>query len=112
MGEDRHGSINIAPGSSGRLSPNLLLDVSYVGNYGIWWYTGALTNLNYLSTATLSQYGLSLNNPANLATLLAPIGSAAAGPFQNKIPFTGFPLTATVAQSLRPSRSLTPASMF
>ena len=82
--------------------PNLLLDVSYVGNYVIWWYTAALTNLNYLSNAILSQNGLSLNNPANLATLVAPIGSAAAGPFQNRIPFTGFPLTATVAQSLRP----------
>jgi len=82
--------------------PNLLLDVSYVGNYVIWWYTAALTNLNYLSNAILSQNGLSLNNPANLATLLAPIGSAAAGIFQNRIPFTGFPLTATVAQSLRP----------
>jgi hypothetical protein len=79
-----------------------LLDVSYVGNYGIWWYTAALTNLNYLSNAILSQNGLSLNNPANLATLVAPVGSAAAGVFQNRIPFAGFPLTATVAQSLRP----------
>src|SRR5579863_5123248 len=81
---------------------DLVVEVSYVDNYGIWWYTAALTNLNHLSNAILSQDGLSLNNPANLATLLAPIGSAAAGPFQNKIPFTGFPLTATVAQSLRP----------
>jgi len=85
---------------------DLMVDVSYVGNKGIWWATsvvgGALTNLNYLSTSLLSQYGLSLNNPANLATLVAPIGSAAAGPFQNKIPFTGFPLTQTVAQALRP----------
>ncbi len=81
---------------------DLVVDASYVGNYGIWWYTSALTNLNYLSNSILSQNGLSLNNPANLATLLAPIGSAAAGVFQNKIPFAGFPLTATVAQSLRP----------
>jgi len=43
-----------------------------------------------------------LNNPADLATLLAPIGSAAAGRFQNKLPFPNFPLSATVAQSLRP----------
>ncbi len=84
------------------VAPNLVVDASYVGNYGIWWYTAALTNLNYLSTSILSQYGLSLNNPADLATLLAPIGSAAAGRFQNQVPFAGFPLTATVAQSLRP----------
>ena len=61
-----------------------------------------LTNYNYLSNAILSQYGLSLNNPADLATLLAPIGSAAAGRFQNQLPFAGFPLGASVAQSLRP----------
>jgi hypothetical protein len=88
------------------VAPNLVLDVSFVGNKGIWWDTsttgGALTSLNYLSTPILSQYGLSLNNPADLAILLAPIGSAAAGPLMDKIPFTGFPLTATVAQALRP----------
>jgi hypothetical protein len=81
---------------------DLVVEASYVGNYGIWWYTGALTNLNYLSTSILTQNGLSLNSPADLATLLAPVGSAAAGRFQNKLPFTGFPLTGTVAQSLRP----------
>ena len=30
------------------------------------------------------------------------IGSSAAGRFQNKLPYAGFPLTSTVAQSLRP----------
>ena len=64
---------------------DLVVQASYIGNRGIWWptYLGApLTNYNYLSTDILSQYGLSLNNPADLATLLAPIGSAAAGRFQ------------------------------
>ncbi len=90
--------------------PNLLVEASYIGNRGIWWPsylspTGApyvLVNYNYLSNAILAANGLSLNNPADLATLLAPIGSTAAGRFQNKLPFAGFPLTATVAQSLRP----------
>jgi len=88
---------------------DLLVEASYIGNRGIWWSSslsavgaGSLVNYNYLSTAILNQYGLSLNNPADLATLLAPIGSAAAGRFQNKLPFANFPLTATVAQSLRP----------
>ena len=89
------------------LTNNLLVDVSYVGNRGVWWptynATGGQMNLyNWLSPQLLSSYGLSLTNPADLAMLLAPIGSAAAGPFQNKLPFPGFPLTATVAQSLRP----------
>ena len=97
--------------------PNLLVEASYIGNRGIWWpLTGTaapvpsstmitnatLTSYNYLSTSILNANGLSLNNPADLATLLAPIGSPAAGRFQNKLPFSNFPLTATVAQSLRP----------
>jgi len=82
---------------------NLVVEASYIGNRGAWWTAvGPLTNYNYLNTTMLNQYGLSLNNPADLATLLAPIGSVAAGRFQNKIPFAGFPLTATVAQALRP----------
>jgi hypothetical protein len=88
------------------IARDLVLDASYVGNKGIWWATsttgGALTSLNYLSNGILTANGLSLNNPADLAILLAPIGSAAAGPLQNHIPFPGFPLTATVAQALRP----------
>jgi len=84
---------------------DLVVQASYIGNRGIWWHTYAgqpLTNYNFLSTSILSQYGLNLNNPTDLATLLAPIGSASAGRFQNRLPFAGFPLTATVAQSLRP----------
>jgi hypothetical protein len=89
------------------VAPNLLVEASYIANRGAWWpnYLGAaapLVNYNYLSTPILNQYGLSLNNPADLAILLAPVGSPAAGPFMDHLPFAGFPLTATVAQSLRP----------
>jgi hypothetical protein len=55
-----------------------------------------------LSPQLLSTYGLSLNNPADLAILSAQVGSPSAGPFMDKLPYAGFPLTATVAQSLRP----------
>ena len=81
---------------------NLLVEASYIGNRGIWWTNNSLVNYNYLSTAILNQYGLSLSNPADIAILSAPLNSPTAGRFMNKIPFTGFPLTATVAQSLRP----------
>jgi hypothetical protein len=93
---------------------NLVVQASYIGNHGIWWptYVGtALTNYNYLSTSILSQYGLNLNNPADLATLLAPISSSAAGRFQNQLPFAGFPAGATVAQSLRPLPQFTTISL-
>lgn len=87
------------------LAANLVVQASYVGNRGIWWptYVGsALTNYNYLSNSILAANGLSLSNPADLAMLLSPIGQPGAGRFQNKLPFPGFPLTASVAQSLRP----------
>ncbi|MBV9402084.1 MAG: TonB-dependent receptor [Bryobacterales bacterium] len=87
------------------LARDLVVQAAYIGNRGIWWptYVGsALTNYNYLSTAILNQYGLNLNNPSDLAILLAPVGSAAAKQFQNHLPFAGFPTTLSVAQSLRP----------
>jgi hypothetical protein len=81
---------------------NLVVEASYVANRGIWWTNNTLVNYNYLSTAILSSNGLSLDNPADRTILGAQVGSAAAGRFQNKLPYTGFPLTSTVAQSLRP----------
>ena len=69
-----------------------------------------LTNYNFLSSDILSHYGLNLNNPADRA-LLAPLGSAAAGRFQNQLPFAGFPLSGTVAQSLRPLPQFTTISL-
>jgi Carboxypeptidase regulatory-like domain/TonB dependent receptor-like, beta-barrel len=93
---------------------DLVVQASYIGNRGIWWptYVGQpLTNYNFLSADILNQYGLSLSKPTDLATLLAPIGSAAAGRFQNRLPFAGFPLSGTVAQSLRPLPQFTTISL-
>ena len=42
------------------------------------------------------------SNSADRAILAAQLNSAAAKQFQNKIPYTGFPVTSSVAQSLRP----------
>jgi len=89
---------------------NLVVETAYVGSRGVWWapagaagnIAGTLVNYNYLPPQLLSAYGLDINNAADRAILNAQVGSAAAGRFQNKIPFAGFPLTATVAQSLRP----------
>jgi hypothetical protein len=89
---------------------NLVVEAAYVGSRGIWWapagasgaIAGPLLNYNYLSPQLLSSYGLSLDNAADQKILTSPLNSAGAGRFQNKIPFAGFPLTASVAQSLRP----------
>jgi len=89
---------------------NMVVEAGYVGTRGVWWapagaagnIAGTLVNYDYISPDLLSNYGLNINNAADRNTLTAQVGSAAAGRFQNKIPFAGFPLTATVAQSLRP----------
>src|SRR5581483_10254916 len=67
--------------------PNLLLDVSYVGNRGAWWLSSILDNYNAITPQTLSAAGLDINNPTDRAILRAPISSAAAGRFQNKLPY-------------------------
>ncbi|HSP68181.1 MAG TPA: TonB-dependent receptor [Bryobacteraceae bacterium] len=85
------------------ISRDLVVEASYVGNRGVWWRTASLTNYNALTPqGLLSNYGLDWSNAADRSILSAQVGSAAAGRFQNKIPYAGFPTTQTVAQSLRP----------
>src|SRR5262249_24485297 len=81
---------------------DLVVDAAYVGNRGAWWLSTTLVNYNALTPEVLLAQGLDLNSSPDLAILRAPIGSAAAGRFQNNLPYPGFPLTSTVAQSLRP----------
>src|SRR5215510_13096664 len=91
---------------------DLVIDAAYVGNRGAWWLSTTLVNYNALTPQMLLAYGLDLNNAADLAILRAPINSTAAGRFQNRPPYSAFPPTSTVAQSLRPypqfSSGLTP----
>lgn len=82
--------------------PNLMLDVSYVGNRGAWWLSTILDNYNAITPQILAANGLDINNATDRAILRAPLSSTAAGRFQNKVPYAGFPVTSTVAQSLRP----------
>jgi hypothetical protein len=84
------------------LTRNTVVEASYVGNRGAWWLSSVLDNYNALSVDTVQAAGLDINNAADRAILRAQIGSTAAGRFQNKLPYAGFPLTSTVAQSLRP----------
>ena len=85
------------------ISRDLVVEASYVGNRGVWWRTSSLTDFNALTPQSLlANYGLDWSNPADRAILAAQLNSAAAGRFQNKVPYAGFPLTQTVAQSLRP----------
>jgi hypothetical protein len=102
-------------GAQREIVRNLVLDAAYVGNRGIWFssyspfaFTPAI-NYNANTPQALLADGLDITTASARAILAAPIGTAAAGPFFDKLPYAGFPLTATVAQSLRPFPQFTTA---
>ena len=82
---------------------NLLVEATYVGNRGAWWNAPGLIDVNAISQQALTARGLSLSSAADRTLLNSPLNSPlAAQRGFNTPPFPGFPLTATVAQSLRP----------
>jgi hypothetical protein len=85
------------------IAGNLVVEANYVGNRGVWWNAPGLVDVNALSPQRIAAAGLSLNNPADVTLLGSRLNSptAIAAGFGNP-PYAGFPLTATVAQSLRP----------
>jgi len=85
------------------LMRDLMVEASYVGNRGVWWNAPGLIDVNALTPQRIAAAGLSLNNPADVQLLSSTLGSALAiSRGFSKPPFTGFPTTLTVAQSLRP----------
>jgi hypothetical protein len=84
------------------IGKDFVVEAAYVGNRGAWWYSPSLIDVNGLTPERLKLFGLDINNAGDQAILKAPLNSANAGAFRNKVPYTGFPTTATVAQSLRP----------
>ena len=74
-----------------------------MGNRGVWWGARVSMDVNALTPQILAALGLNLNNPADLQLLISPVNSAlAVSRGFSKLPYPGFPSTATVAQSLRP----------
>src|SRR5205823_4669699 len=85
------------------LANNLAIEASYVANRGVWWYAPALIDENALTTQAIAAHGLDINNTADQNLLKSALNSTLASQRGfNKAPYAGFPLSATVAQSLRP----------
>jgi len=82
--------------------PNLLVEATYVGNRGAWWNAAGLICTNCTTPETLAAYNLNLSNTADRTLLASPVGSATAAARGFGLPYSGFPLSATVAQALRP----------
>ena len=85
------------------LTPNIAVEAAYVGNHGVWLQQGGSWDMNALTPAEIAQHGLNINNAADRTLLTSPLNSALAiSRGFNSPPYTGFPLTLTVAQALRP----------
>jgi hypothetical protein len=84
------------------LARDLLVEATYVGNRGAWWNAAYLIAPNAIQPFNLAAYGLSLKNPSDLQILAAPLLSSIASSRGFGPPYPGFPLSATVAQTIRP----------
>ena len=84
------------------IARNLVVEASFVGNRGIWWNAPTQVSYNALTPQRLQQFGININNPADVALLNQPLNSATVIARGFKAPYVGFPTTATLAQSLRP----------
>jgi hypothetical protein len=79
------------------------VEASYVGNRGAWWEANDLINVNALTPERIAAFGLDVNNADDRKLLTSPLNSTlAAQRGFNKPPYADFPMTSTVAQSLRP----------
>jgi hypothetical protein len=81
---------------------NLAVDVTYVGNRGVWWQAPALLNLNANTPERLRSFGLDMNSAADRALLLSTIAQPAVAARGFRSPYPGFPPNQTLAQALRP----------
>jgi hypothetical protein len=84
------------------LARNLLVEATYVGNRGVWWNAGGMIAPNALQPQTLLADGLNLNNASDRTLLASPLLSSIAISRGFGPAYPGFPLSATVAQALRP----------
>jgi hypothetical protein len=86
-----------------QITPNLVVEAAYVGNHGVWLQSSSYWDNNALTPQRIAQAGLNINNAADRTLLTSPLNSAlAASRGFSTPPYLGFPMTLTVAQSLRP----------
>jgi len=82
---------------------NLIVEAAYVGNRGAWFEANGLYDINALTPARLKSFGFDVTSAADRTLLISRLDSAAArADARVKIPYAGYPLSTTVAQSLRP----------
>lgn len=84
------------------ITRDLVVELAYVGNRGVWYEAVGLVDLNANSPERLKSFGLDIANPADRTLLTSRLDSPLAKSRGFGAPYAGFPLSTTVAQSLRP----------
>jgi hypothetical protein len=84
---------------------NLVIEASYVGNRGAWFYSPLLDTMsaNSLGGGQLARYGFDISKEADRSLLGQNIGGNAAAAARGIVaPYAGFPGTQQVGQAIRP----------
>ncbi len=92
-----------------QLSNDLMLEANWVGNRGAWisqpsgiFASNTLVNLNAINPATLAARGIDPATSAGQSLLLSTFASGKPQAAGFNVPYAGYPMSATLAQSLRP----------
>ena len=92
------------------INNNLVVELAYVGNRGVWEMSGdqgnlGLLQLNALSAARLAKSGLDPTNPIDAYTLETPFNTTGANSATSRgftVPYNTFPTSKSLDQALRP----------
>lgn len=84
------------------LTQDLSVELAYVGNRSIWITATNLINLNATNPQRLADLGFDLTSTADRAILTSTFASGVPQQHGFNVPYAGFPVTQTLAQSLRP----------
>jgi len=84
------------------IAPNLVVEAAYVGNRGVWWNSPGLVDINANTPERLAALGFDINSATDRTLLTAPLSNANVIARGIKAPYAGYPLSNSVAQSLRP----------
>jgi hypothetical protein len=100
--------LQFSVGLQREVNRNLVVEASYVANRGAWWTANALNPLNAISFNTLQRYGFtnytSAEEAAMLTSTISGLTAARRSVLASRgvvLPYTLFPTTQSVRQSLR-----------
>jgi hypothetical protein len=85
-----------------QLSKTMSIQAAYVGDRGVWEQANNLLSLNELTPQILAAHNLNLSNTATRTLMTSTVCSPTAVAAGITLPYSTFPCSATVAQSLRP----------